>query len=166
MRVVLSVLICAVMLALPVKAQSYGHTPAQMVSGTPTGIYGLGATALNNAPAFSSYSGNVTLLVLFQPGCPWCAIQFRDLEELKAERAPWLQVAAVSRNGSVPALLSELEAYRTSIPAYQSSRELLSALQFTPGTPCVYLIGPEGRLGQTACGRMTADELVGFLTGR
>lgn len=165
MRLVLSLIAAALVLNFG-QSSSAQQSEAVPVSQSAEGIYTLGATALNEAPSFASYSGNITLVVLFQPGCPWCAIQFRDIEELKRDRAPWLQVAAVSRNGSVPALLRELEEYRTSIPAYQSSRELLSALQYTPGTPCVYLISPDGRLGQVACGRMTADQLVGFLTGR
>lgn len=165
MRLVLSAFFLVCLIAGLPSAQAQMAVP-QTVSVEAEGIYRLDATALNDAPPFASYSGNITLVVLFQPGCPWCALQFRDLEQLKRERAPWLQIAAVSRNGSVPALLRELHEYGTQIPAYQSSRALLDALQFTPGTPCVYLIAPDGRLGQTACGRLTTDELVSFLTGR
>ncbi|MAI90186.1 hypothetical protein [Ponticaulis sp.] len=129
------------------------------------GIYALPATPLNNAPDFETLSGNITLLVLFQPNCPWCELQFRTLEDFKQNRASWLQVAAVSRSGSLSALLRELDDYDIEFPAYQSSEELLRGLVFTPGTPCLYLIGPEGGLGQTACGRLSSDELTRFLMG-
>lgn len=129
-------------------------------------VYQLPATPLNDAPEFADLSGQITLLILFQPHCAWCPIQFRAADELKRTRASWLQVAAVSRQGSIPALLTELDRYGVDFPAYQSSEALLEALRFTPGTPCIYLIAPDGHLGQYTCGRKTPDELADFLMGK
>ena len=130
------------------------------------GIYALHATPLNNAPEFETLADETTLIILFQPDCPWCGFQFRDAEAFRRNRAPFVQLAAVSRNGSLPDLLNELRKYQTDIPAWQSSPELLEALGETPGTPCVYLVRPEGEVARHRCGRQTSDELVRFLMGR
>ena len=130
------------------------------------GLYALPATPLNNAPEFETLADEMTLVILFQPGCPWCAFQFRDAEAFKRDRAPFIQLSAVSRNGSLSELLTELNKYGTSIPAWQSSPELLEALGQTPGTPCVYLVRPEGVVARHRCGRLTEDELVRFLMNR
>ncbi|MAK62949.1 MAG: hypothetical protein CMK09_18425 [Ponticaulis sp.] len=129
-------------------------------------IFALSATPLNDAPEFSELSGQITLLILFQPHCAWCPLQFRAADELKRTRANWLQIAAVSRQGSIPQLLHELDRYGVDFPAYQSSEALLEALKYTPGTPCIYLIAADGHLGQYTCGRKTPDELVKFLMGK
>ena len=129
-------------------------------------IYELPATPLNASPDLRELSGHITMLITFQPNCAWCPLQFKAAQEFQRTRAPWLQIAAVSHNGSIPALLHELDRYQTPFPAYQSSPALLEALEFTPGTPCVYLIGEDGHLGQISCGRKTPDELVRFLMGQ
>ena len=131
-----------------------------------TDFFSLRATPLNDAPDFSELKGEITLLILFQPNCAWCPIQFKHAEDLKRNRANWLQIAAVSRGGSIQQLLHELDRYQTPFPGYKSSPELLRALEYTPGTPCIYLIGKDGHLGQYTCGRKTEDELVRFLMGK
>lgn len=144
-----------------------GSAPVSLaVDARTTNIYSLTATPLNDAPAFSELEGQITLLILFQPNCAWCPIQFQHAEDLQRNRAKWLQIAAVSRGGSAAQLLHELDRYKTPFPGYQSSPELLKALEYTPGTPCMYLIGKDGHLGQYTCGRKTEDELVRFLLGK
>ncbi|MAP95061.1 MAG: hypothetical protein CMK07_08935 [Ponticaulis sp.] len=156
--------LCLVSLLLCVSASGAGGSDTPPMNAP--NIYQQTTTALNNAPDFSSFEGEITLIVLFQPHCSWCPIQMKEAAELQQERAPWLNIVAVSRGGTIPELLEELQRYDVQFPAYQGSRSMNAALQEPPGTPCVYLIGPDGYLGQYTCGRKTVDELVLFLMGK
>lgn len=128
------------------------------------GVYAQTAQPLSGAPDFHTFAGHMTLIVTFQPDCPWCKIQFDDLAAFHAEDAPWLQVAAVSLRGNRRDLVHELRQARTEFSAYRSSQGLLDALHFTPGTPCVYLVSPDGELIGFRRGRQTREQLREMLS--
>jgi hypothetical protein len=131
----------------------------------PVGIYDEAARPLLDAPPFAEFDGHITLIILFQPDCPWCVRQVKAAEELQS-LAPFLKMALVSLTGRREPLVREVLKANTEIPAYQGSPELLKALRYTPGTPCVYLITPDGRLVAYRRGKQSTEDLYNMLLGK
>ena len=128
-------------------------------------IYENAARPLLAAPPFSEFAGHITLIILFQPDCPWCVRQVKAAEDLQP-LAPFLKMALVSLTGRKDPLIHEVLKARTEIPAYQGSPDLLKALRNTPGTPCVYLITPDGRLVAYRRGKQSTEDLYNMLLGK
>ena len=128
------------------------------------GIYSLPATGIRGAGAFSDNAGRTSVIILFQPDCPWCHAQFKRAEAFAAQY-PNVSVLAVSLRGTRRDLLDELRRARTKLPAYRSSPALIEALGSPEGTPRVFVLSADGALVAQARGMQEADELAALLTG-
>lgn len=150
----------ATLAAAPVaSAEAAGSTGRGEASDqTPGDIYALPASPLLGAPSFEMFGGGATLLILFEPDCAWCRLQFVQSEALKAER-PDVAIAAVSLRGARKELIEELRASRVSSPAYRASGALIEALGEPDSTPRTYLIDPEGRVVVELRGKLDKDQL-------
>ncbi|MFC7333125.1 TlpA family protein disulfide reductase [Rhodocista pekingensis] len=142
-------LLAAILLAATVLAP--GSAPAGAAAGPlapaapAAGLFDLPAQPLEGAPPFERFRDRPALVVLFQPHCPHCLVQFRELEGFAAAH-PEIAVAAVSLHGRTPDLLAELRRARAGVPAYRGSPALLTALGDPEGTPRLFAVAPDGRI--------------------
>lgn len=132
---------------------------APVRSAAAPGLYGLPATPLQGADDLAGLSGKPTVIVLFQPDCPWCLLQFKESNKVLADQ-PDAQIVAVSLRGSRSALLNELRKGRAQVPAYRGSPALIKALGDPEGTPRTYVISANGTLLAQGRGLQKADKLA------
>nr|WP_321440563.1 hypothetical protein [uncultured Hyphomonas sp.] len=125
--------------------------PAQAERGETSGVYHAPATALRGAPPLEAYAGGSSVVILFQPHCPWCLKQFREAEAF-AEARPDVPILAASLKGSRADLISELNRAHTDLPAYRSSPALLQQLGEPEGTPRIYVLNADGTITAVARG--------------
>lgn len=128
---------------VPVPAATAPEAPA--LPRPAAGLFDLPAQPLEGAPPFERFRDRPALVVLFQPHCPHCLVQFRELEGFAAAH-PEIAVAAVSLHGRTPDLLAELRRARAGVPAYRGSPALLTALGDPEGTPRLFAVAPDGRI--------------------
>jgi len=126
------------------------------------GFFTQDVSPLKNAPSFESYSNHKALVILFQPDCPWCILQFREADKLKAEAAS-TQILGVSLRGSRKNLLKEVRQARTKIPTYKSSPALLKKLNTPDSTPRVYVISEKGNVISSARGLRSVKQLKAMI---
>ena len=126
------------------------------------GVFDLPAQGLRSASDFGQYAGQETLLILFQPDCPWCLIQFREASAF-AETHVDVQVVAISLRGSRRDLVAELRRARAGFPAYRSSPALLDALGRPEETPRIYLINSDGEVVAERRGMQDRDALAALV---
>jgi hypothetical protein len=122
-------------------------------------VFALPADPLRGAVPFSSYVGRPALIVLFQPNCPYCLVQFREAQAFARQR-PDIIVVSVALRGRASDLVSELRCARSTLPAYSASPALLSALGAPEGTPRVYVVTPRGRVIAQARGLQNQEALA------
>ena len=138
---------------------------AERVSDTPqtqasqSDFFDLPATPLRGADAFNLNGGQDTLVILFQPECPWCVIQFREADKLRAQN-PDISIIGLSLKGSRRDLVHELRKARTQTPAYMSSPGILAALAHPDSTPRVYLVSSTGEVRGVRRGKQDAKALM------
>ena len=131
---------------------------AQAEPAADSGIYSAPATALRGAAPLETYAGGPSVVILFQPHCAWCQVQFRAAGVF-SETYPDVPVVAVSLKGRRADLIEELRKARTDIPAYRSSPALLDQLGDPAGTPRVYVLAPDGSVSAWARGAQSEAEL-------
>ena len=123
------------------------------------GLFALPATPLRAAPPFSDLAGRRTLVILFQPECAWCEIQFRHAASF-ADAHPEIAVVAVSLRGTRRDLVAELHEAGTDLAAYRGSPALMRALGQPAGTPRVYMVAENGKLVAAARGAQPPKALA------
>lgn len=134
-------------------------TQAADINPPVSGLYGLPAMPLQNADTLGSLAGQPTILVLFQPHCPWCRLQFKESNKVLAQH-PKAQIVAIALWGSRRQLLRELRKDRAQLPAYLASPALIKALGDPRGTPRSYVISADGKLLVQGRGLQKADKLT------
>lgn len=127
-----------------------------------SGFFDLPATPLRGADAFKLNGEQNTLVILFQPECPWCVIQFREADKLR-ELAPDVSIIGMSLKGSRRDLVHELRKARTKTPSYISSPGILAALNHPDSTPRIYLVSDTGDILAARRGKQNADALLALL---
>jgi thiol-disulfide isomerase/thioredoxin len=128
-------------------------------------VFALRAFALPGAPNWMHHSHSPALLVLFQPDCPFCERQFRQVEQFAARR-PAVRVLAVALHGTPQALMFELRRAKATVPAYRASPELLRRLGNPATTPQVFLVDAGGHVIWQKRGLQLFDALESALAGR
>ncbi len=86
------------------------------------------------------------MLSFFEPDCPWCARQIRDLQAAQAQCAHPLPFALVGVHGErmeLRLMLRRLHA--EGLPALLATPALLQALEGIPATPHAVILDGQGR---------------------
>ena len=122
------------------------------------GLFAQPAQALRDAPDFATHIGEPAIVILFQPECAWCQIQFKESAALIQDR-PDINIVAISLKGTRRDLLKELRSASADLPAYRSSPAVLEALLNPKTTPLVYLVDSKGALRYAGRGLHKRDKL-------
>lgn len=97
------------------------------------------------ARRLDSQNQTAQLISFFEPDCPWCARQLRDLDAARHQCATPLPFALVGIHGDRMELrLTLRRAQAEHLPAYVASPELLETLQGIPATPHAVILDAQG----------------------
>lgn len=93
-----------------------------------------------------SLTKGALLLSFFEPECPWCARQIRDLDAAQTQCAKPLPFVLVGVHGDRMALRMMLRRVKAEhLPAYVASPALLDALNGIPATPHTVILDTQSR---------------------
>lgn len=146
----LAVLLWPALQALPVRAEDIGllHYPVIDLRTGETGT-------------LESFRGAPTVLLVFEPGCRFCARQSRILNAMLDECTN-LNAVAVGVNGSRRRLLDDLEMLRPAFPAFAAGDELAYDLGEIVITPVMLVADAAGNYTLHLLGLQDRDTLGGI----
>lgn len=121
---------------------------AQVHAAEPPALGGLPLQSIEDGTLhrIDSLAQGPMMLSFFEPDCPWCARQIRDLEAAGAQCASPLPFALVGVHGDRMELRLMLRrAQAGHLPAFIASPALLEALDGIPATPHAVVLDAKGR---------------------
>lgn len=120
---------------------------AQARAAEPPALEGLSLLSIEDGTSrrIDSLAKGPLLLSFFEPDCPWCARQIRDLDAAKTQCAQPLPFALVGVHGDRMELRLMLRRAKAGhLPAYVASPALLEALDGIPATPHAVILDAQG----------------------
>ncbi|MEW6764663.1 MAG: hypothetical protein AB1344_02590 [Pseudomonadota bacterium] len=120
---------------------------AQAQAAEPPALGGLSLLSIEDGTShrIDSLAKGPLLLSFFEPDCPWCARQIRDLEAAQTQCARPLPFALAGVHGDRMELRLMLRRAKAGhLPAYVASPALQEALDGIPATPHAVILDAQG----------------------
>ncbi len=111
--------------------------------------------------SLAGFEGKPTLLMFFEPECPWCVKQAGSLQQHRPECA--INQLALGINADRHSLKRALLRLNFPHPAYRAPPKLLKDMGGIPGTPVILLLDKQGELLAGVRGFTEADKLYARL---
>lgn len=112
--------------------------------------------------ALDDFRGKPTFLLVFEPGCRYCARQSRIFNRM-LESCDSFQVIAVGVNGSRRSLLDDLDMLRPRFPAVMADAELSYDLGEIVITPVMMLADAKGNYELHLLGLQDSERILSVL---
>jgi hypothetical protein len=116
----------------------------------------------SDAMELDVFRGGVSVLLFFEPGCPYCFRQARVLNELQRE-CPDLHPVAIGMNGDRRALQNEATRMRAEFPVLEIDERLRHDIGKVDGTPLMLVGNRSGMLVTWLRGLQSVDTLRALL---
>lgn len=107
-------------------------------------------------------AGKPSLILFFEPDCPWCYKQTKVFNRLYAACHEHLNVVGLGVNGKQSALKKEAWRLKARFPLFMAGHGLVKAMGGVSATPLTLVLNQKGALQSHAQGYLSAKKLIGF----
>ncbi|MCL2913552.1 redoxin domain-containing protein [Shewanella corallii] len=88
--------------------------------------------------------GKPTLLMFYEPDCPWCFKQGRAFNKLLSHCGEELQIVALGTHGDKASLKRELWKMKPDFPGFIAGQEMINSVGNLPATPMTLVADSNG----------------------
>lgn len=127
-------------------------------------VLGYQLRSLNNpsTESLAQYRGKTSVLMFFEPECPFCFKQAKILNQIQTECADF-QAIGIGVNGNRQDLLDELRHLELTFPAYQINAALQADVGKVEGTPMMIVANKLGQYHTHSYGYQQWETLLPML---
>ena len=109
---------------------------------------------------FQHVEGKPSLLMFFEPECPWCLKQGKAFNQLLSQCPNAINIVALASHGNKSALRKAAWKMKLHFPAYLASQTMMKSLGPLPATPITLIIDDSGHLHSLLRGYVKLAQLL------
>lgn len=113
--------------------------------------------------SLENLKGKPTLMMFFEPQCPWCFKQGKAFNELLRQCPNAINIVALGSNGDKVSLKKELWKMRLHFPGYKAGQTILNDIGQIPATPITLIADEQGHFSSYLRGYVKLDQLLPML---
>lgn len=107
--------------------------------------------------------GKPTLIMFYEPDCPWCFKQGKAFNQLLSHCGQELQIVALGTHGDKASLKRELWKMKPDFPGFIAGPEILDSIGELPATPMTLIADAQGEFLSYMRGYIKSDTLEPLL---
>lgn len=109
---------------------------------------------------FQHFEGKPSLLMFFEPECPWCLKQGKAFNQLLSQCPNAINIVALASHGNKSALRKAAWKMKLHFPAYLANQTMMKSLGPLPATPITLIIDEQGQLHSYLRGYVKLAQLL------
>ena len=113
--------------------------------------------------ALENLKGKPTLMMFFEPQCPWCFKQGKAFNALLKLCPNTVNIVALGTHGDKSSLKKEWWKMKLHFPGYLTGQAMLNDIGTIPATPITLIADEQGNLTSHLRGYVKLDELLPML---
>ncbi|WP_298774853.1 redoxin domain-containing protein [uncultured Shewanella sp.] len=106
------------------------------------------------------FMGKPSLLMFFEPECPWCAKQGKVFNQLLSQCPNNINIIALASHGNKTVLRKAAWKMRLHFPAYLADSAMTESLGPLPATPITLILDKQGQLHSLLRGYVKLEQLL------